>query len=356
MLTLAQLQNQNSGIPKIAGVCETSQQFIDFCNEAVRRLLDYGNWYGSVVKYQGCIYGGCVTWPRYVGTVLATNLCRRNIPVVGGWYEFMPLNGGDIQPGRGGDFLFGFGWGGGSENQAMVVENDGTTAVFNQPPCNQPLYARFYPRCQNDIGKNITIFGVDSNGQQITSRDASNDWIPGATLTLALPYVSTPFLVNKIDRVVKDATQCVVDGYWYDPVNNVLQDMAHYQPTETNPQYQHSIIKGFNRGCGCNPSPSGAPTLPPPRTLLAYVKLKFIEMVNPNDACVINCLSAIKLMVQAVKAEEAGDLGAATNFQAMAIKELNRELRNKIPLDQVPVTVESFGTATPRRHAIGRMM
>jgi hypothetical protein len=353
MLTFSQLESTSSGIPQIAGCCPGTPAYADLCNESVRRILQYGNWWGSVVKYQGCIYGGCVVWPRQVDTVLATNLCRRNRPVVGGWYEFMQLNGGDISPNRSGGWLFGWGWGGGCHSVAPVTENDGTTPVFAQPPCGNDMYARFYPRCQNDIGKNVTIYGVDSNGQQITSLDANNNWIPGVVLTLALPFVSTSFLVRKIERVVKDITQCVVDGYFYDAVNNVLNDMAHYQPNETNPEYQHTLISNFGHCCS---STGTSPASPTPKTILAYVKLKHVDMVNPNDPCVVNSMSAIKLMVQSVKEEQDFKSEGSANLRALSLKELNLELRNKLPLDQVPVEVQSFGTATPRRHMIGRIL
>jgi len=213
------------------------------------------------------------------------------------------------------------------------------------------MYARFYPRCNNDIGKTITIYGIDSNGQAITSTDANNNWIPGVQLVLASPFVSTSFLVRKIERVIKDITQCVVDGYFYDPVNNVLNDMAHYQPTETNPEYQHTLISNFGQCCNSNST-----TAPTPKTILAYVKLKHVDMVNPNDPCVVNSMSAIKLMVQSVKEEQAFNAEASASLRALSLKELNLELRNKLPLDQVPVEVQSFGTAVPRRHAIGRIM
>lgn len=352
MLTYAQIQDPSSGIERIAGVCSTSDQFGDFVNEACRRLLDYGNWWGSVVKFQGCIYNGCVTWPRQVETVLATNICGLPRPVVGGWFEFLQLNGGDIGRSRGGnigwDWGWGNGWNGGWNGQARVVENDGTTPVFNQPPCGSAFYPRFYPRCQNDIGKTITVYGVDGNGQEFRTLDANNNWIRGQVLTLALPFVSASSALRKITQVVKDQTQCVVDGFWYDATNNAVWDMAHYQPTETNPNYEHSVISHFHV---CKNTDGTTK----PRTLLAFVKLRHIDMVLPNDITPLCSLGAIKLMVQSIKKEDQYNEESLA-LQASAIKELNRELRNKIPLEQVPVTVESFGTAVPARAMIGRIL
>jgi len=54
-----------------------------------------------------------------------------------------------------------------------------------------------------------------------------------------------------------------------------------------------------------------------------------------------------------IRAEDAGDNASAEVFQAKAVRELNRELRVHCPEDQIPISIEVFGTATPRACGIG---
>lgn len=351
MITFLDLKK--SRLTDIASVCATSDEFAAYCNEATERLMTRGNFWGTVQKIQVCVYGSCITWPRYVGTVLANNLCRVNRPVVGNWYEFMPLNGGDITPRNGGGFDF-WGWGqGGVGRDAVVTETDGFSPVFNPINCNTGNYIRVFVRCQTDLGKTITFFGVDSNGQTIMQRDANGIWSEGITVVAEAPFAQTPMTIRRVDRVVKDTTVCPMDCYQYDAANDVLLDLAHYDPQETSPSYAHTIVKNFGRNC-CKQNGVNDP--PHARQVTALVKLAFQRVVNDTDLVLIDNYAALKLMIMAIKKEDAGDSAGSAAFEAKAIHELNLQLRDKIPLDQVPVSINSFGTAVPARQRIGRIM
>ena len=349
LLTFKQVKE--SGITDIASACSESSQFAGYVNQATDRLMTRGNWIGTVQPIQLCVYGHCLTWPRYVGTPLAVNVCGRNIPVQGNWFSFLPLNNGMLSGRRGlGDFFWDgrrF-WG----NRAIVTENDGWSPVFRQ--IGKTLndagnYVRAYPRCQADIGKTITFFGIDGNGQPVQQR-INGVWSDGITLTLELPFASTPMPLRKVLRVVKDVTVCPINCYQYDANNNVLLDLAQYDPQETTPSYAHSVIRGNREHCR-DANGNELPT-----QITALVKLAFQRVVNDTDLVLIDNLAALKLMIMAIKKEDAGDAAGSTAFEGKAIHELNLQLRDKIPTDQIPVTVESFGTAVPARRGIGRIL
>jgi hypothetical protein len=129
--------------------------------------------------------------------------------------------------------------------------------------------------------------------------------------------------------------------------------MAHYEPGETDPMYRHSTIRG---GCGARSartcsSADGSQT----RKVEILAKLQFIPVVVDTDTVQIDNIAALKLMIQAIRLEEAGNDQEAAGKQILAIKELNRQLRNKLPLDQIPIDVACNGTALPRYHGIGQM-
>lgn len=123
-----------------------------------------------------------------------------------------------------------------------------------------------------------------------------------------------------------------------------MLDMAHYEPSETEPMYRHTRIQGLPTTCS-NTDCS--------RMIQFLAKLQFVPVVAESDPVQIDNLAALKLMIRAVRLEENGDDDGAVKCQALAIKELNRQLANKMPLDQIPVEVSSSGTALPANRRIG---
>lgn len=336
--TLTLARAKASSIINISGNCPNTQDFVNQLNESVQRLMDYGEWFATVAKVRVCIYRNCITWPRWVGTVLAINLCNNTRPIQGGWYEWMPISASDC--------LNSTRW-----TSNVTVVDDGLTPVFNEIPCGSANYIRAYPRLQADIGKTITIYGIDANGQEYMSKDAFGDWYQGEVLTLESPYIQSSKTFTEVTLVKKELTTGPVDLYQYDPSTGLMLDMAHYEPSETDPMYRHSTIRG-GVCCGSAYNICSNNGL---RKVDARVKLQHIPAVLDTDVIQIDNIPAIKLMIQAIRLEEAGDDDTANKKQAMAIKELNRQLRNKFPFDQIPIDVRSCGTALPRLHGIGML-
>jgi hypothetical protein len=123
-----------------------------------------------------------------------------------------------------------------------------------------------------------------------------------------------------------------------------MLDLARYESSETNPEYQTTRLTG--NWC------VSAQAIP--RTISALVKLQHIDAVNDNDLVIIDNLDAIALAMQSLKFSDAYSSQDSIAMQALAVKELNLELRRRLPLDQIPITLSAFGTAAPSRHSIGR--
>jgi hypothetical protein len=336
LLTYGQLKE--GPCSKIAGFCVTSPDFTGYVNQAVRQLMRRGNWWGTVQPMRGCVYDNCITWPRYVGTVLAVNRNGHYSELANRWFQFMDWSGIDLgsfglTPGHRHDF----------PNTTVF---DGTTPVFNPIPCGQSRYVLVYPSVQADLVKTITLFGVDSNGQDVRQK-INGMWSDGITLTLALPYVKSPMKFQKITRVLKDRTQGVVRLYQWDGVNlnpdltpNVF-DLAQYDPSETSPDYQHSKILGGVGPCGCV------------RQITALVKLAFIPVFNDNDLVLIENQDAISNMIQSIRYREKGDADRSLQWEKDAFRELNYELRDRVPDEQFVVTFRPFGRESLNRKTLG---
>lgn len=329
MITLLDCKN-NKTLATVANVSASSTTFTDYINEAVRELMSTGDWWNTVVKAMLNVYDGCVTWPRWVGSLRALTTRGGSARIYDRWYTFVPIDRSEWGWLRD--------WRSGVWHGEIHVENDGTTPVFNNVPCGASNYLQVYRRLAADNGKTITFFGLDANGQPYSETVTLDDGIPAA------PYIRTSKAFQRIDQVTKDVTSGIVDVYQYDPINNVLLDCAHYAGGETTPDYQHSRIRGGLAGC-CN----GARTV----TLLA--KQQFVPVVANTDIVQIDNLEAIGTMIQSLKCRVASDPDGAVKFKLLAIKNLNNQLRDHFPDDQIPVQVNPFGTAHPARHGIGRM-
>lgn len=337
LLTLGEAKASRR-LKSVAGACNTSQQFIDLVNDATRMLMNRGNWWGTVQNLTACVYNKCIAWPRHVGTVLAVNVCGNSTQIQNNWYQFMPLDAACVRS------YINCGCKGG-----IGVMADGTSPVFQQIRCGDEFYIRAYITRQADVGKTITIYGIDSNGQTVMSTHADGIYQEGVELSMTVAYVSTSQTFRQVTRVEKEETEGIVRLYQYDATNDVLLDMAYYEPTETSPSYQVSKIVG-TASCGCDTSCDGL------KRVSALVKLQYVPVVNDKDIIQVENVDAVAMMMQALKLSDQYDIKTKQAMELDAVRELNLELRNRLPIDQVPVNVMPFGTATLERHGIGRMM
>lgn len=325
LLTLGEARN--SALRNIAGACSNSPEFLSLLNEATRRLMRRGDWDGTVVRIQVCAYRGCIVFPRYVGKVRKVNVCGTPISMRNLWWDFLSFDpkGSNVQCSTTGCGV----------EQNMVYY--GKTPTFDSVWGDGRLI-RAYARCQADYGKQITIFGVDNNNQPLMHRDVNNVWQNGIIITLGSPFGSTSEFVRRIDRVLKDVTECPVDMFAYYAATDSLEPCAYYEPGETNPEYERYQLRipqccgvtGEVTDCGKNYS------------IQAVVKLRFVEAAVDTDLVLIENIDSLKDMMQSIKFKEAGDSKTAAEYEAAAIRELNLDLADQNNEDNMSVSHEVF--------------
>ena len=313
----------------MASYCPTSPEFIDLVNAAVRRAMRRGDFVGTTAIIYVCAYNGCVVWPRYVQVVRKLSTCHHTIPVRNQWYGFM-----DGVCNRNGNWTWN-GWNGNWISNNGSLAQQGRTSVFQDIQGDGRL-VRAYPRCPNDRGKTVTIFGIDNNGQLLQTQNLDGSFSNGAVLTMDYPYASTNQYVRSIDYVLKDTTECPVDLFAYNATTLLLEPLATYDPGETNPSFEKTRLSTELSSCstGCA------------RGVLALVKLKYFPAVFPNDILYISNLDALKMLIQSIKFGEGGDRTSAKQFEADAISELNRQLEDESPDDTFSSQNATFGPAT----------
>lgn len=329
MITL--LDVQNSTIRNIASVCVTSTQFNGLLNEVVSRLMVRGDWVGTTAVIRVCLSKGCVTWPRYVDRVRKINGCRSTIAVRSQWYEFLEY--------RGDRHLHEWqGWIGQERNMTQ----QGYAPTYNDiygPNCT----VRVVAEVQADVGASVTIFGVDNNNQPLQTQNPDGSWSRGITIKAGIPFGSSSnaYFVSRIDRVVKPVTQSNLLLYAYDTVQNVLWDLAVYEPSETNPSYLRYQLEGYQTGI---PSCGGGCL----ETVIALIKLKHLPITVPSDWVIIDNIAALKFGIMALKREEANDFQEAKAMWQNAYDELNRQLEDATPDYQFPAQNQVFAGAVFR--------
>lgn len=316
MLTFEDVKNDR-GIKTIAGVCPSSSDFADLVNSAVRRAMRRGDFVGTLQPIYLCMRAGCVVWPRYVGQVRKLGWCRVPITPVNMWGSFLPTAAN--APWRAGCHWM---------MPANAMVDQGHTSVF-QDVMGEGRLIRAYARCNQDYGKTVTIFGIDNDGQPLQHQNATTkDWEMGQILTLQQTYASTSSFVRRIDYILKDETQCPINLYAYNATTLLLEEIGQYDPGETRPSFSKSKITMPWVNCGgtCGTS----------RGISALVKLRFIPVKYDTDLVLIDNLEALKYLIQSCKFGEAGDRNNAKAFEADAIQELNRQLEDEFPDDQMP--------------------
>lgn len=344
MLTFGQAK-QSQELARVSGVCGSSDDFRSYLNQAVRMLMKRGNFWGTVQLLRFCVYNECLVFPRQVGTVLAVNSCRHAINLWNNWFQFARMGGwGDIAMAgfRGNGFI-------GDRLDChgdLNMINPGTTPVYFQIPCGQTRYVRWYPAVRADIGKTMTIFGIDSNGQVVRTKNAQGVWQEGETITATLPFVSTTIQYREIIRVTRDKTNAPTRLFYYNADQNVLNDCAVYDPPDVNPDFRFTRIPmaGLNRTVLCA---NGS------RQVSALVKLEFIPVENDNDLVLIGNLDAIALTIQGIRKSDGGDSGGGEADIARAVHDMNLELRDKFPQQQTPISIRPAGAVGARRAGIG---
>jgi hypothetical protein len=330
MLTLGAAKN--SRLKRISGVCTSSPEFLDLLNDAVDELMDAGNWWNTLRVLRGCIYNGCITWPRQVGAVLGFNRCGGSSPPKNAWYDFDSVLPEHVSLWNNtGSF---------SCASDLALVDRGTSPVFNQIPCLLPKFLRFHITQPTDVGKTITIFGKSGGIEVLTTR-SDGTIQPGLVVVLSIPYTQTTIAFDSVDRVIKDPTDGPIYGYQWDGVRQFA--LATYAPSETLPDYRTSRIQTSGCGTNCDNWPT---------QISAFVKIQFIPVVHDDDEVQIDSLEALALAIQSIKLGDAFDSIGAETMMRRAIHTLNLQLRNRLPIDTIPVRFAPFGNATLNRRRI----
>lgn len=221
---------------QVLGMPASDPRWLSYLNETLERFVNNALWDRCVQRYRICTSSACVTWPRQFMGLEVIEVCNQPMAVRNQWFEFLE-NGPGLASLKGCSPFATFDRGRG---YAMFDDLNVTSKI------------RLYPRFTSDIGKRVTIRGVDQNGQQVITGGGTTI---GEVMTLKAPFVdsTTTWMRQVIREVIKEKTAGHVLAYSYDaslPVppsspgalDTPLTALADWEPTETLPDYRRSFI------------------------------------------------------------------------------------------------------------------
>ncbi len=296
-------------------------------------LMYRGDWVGTELPILVTVKRGIVTFPRIVGAVRYINVTRRYVPIWNDLWTFLPHSwsqGNCCGP-----------WLDWIDPHAPSMTAYGTSATFDQPPTNTCVLQ--ISGIPDDTGVVIRFFGLDPQGNPLTTDNGDGTFSDGISLTLNQPFTVGTQLVKVVARVIKPVTQGQIVLSSIDTVTAVVTPLAVYDAGDTNPSFAQYNL---HAAC-CNPTVTWS--------AVALVKLKFTPVVADSDVVMIENLNALALFIKGMRAIEANDIQGGLALQAVAVKELNLQQTDLTPDNQIPIRINPFGTAEPGRRAIGRM-
>lgn len=324
---------------QVAAVCTSSPAFLSLLNQIQRRLLKRGDWEDTDWLARLCIHDGCITWPRWVAGLRAISFSggwqteiRNKWYSVEGPYSYTTGPNTFTDTGLGGSGL-GVGW----YPFFPSFDQQNSAPTYRDITAPEGRLIRYYVAKRNDVGKTLRIYGKAFGGEPLQEKDANGNWVEGITLTATAPFVSTSIMVTQITAITREATEGIGRLYAYDPVADVLVDLAMYEPSETNPRYRRTRVTGAGCMPGCRDANNVKTT-----SLQVLAKIAHQNLVSENDLLLIDDFDALKIGFQAIRLEESNDDTLSEVKLTKAIRELNFGIRNASPAQQTTVTVRSM--------------
>lgn len=336
---------RQSRIPAAIGSCASGNDLlISTVNEAQERLILAGGetgWWGSWSKivFNVDSEDPYITLPRSVARLINLDVCRRPVRIQNEFYEFLEAGVG-LQPADSCGICNG-----------LETYDRGMFPTFSDiVPPNKRL--RFYITDAADGGKRALVQGTDQNDTTIYSLDGSQN-VSGIYVDFTQPFVDTPFDINTLTGLQKDATLGEVQVYEVDTVTGDTRLLLTMEPSEQVAGYRRYFLNALPTNC-CDITGTDNTTV----QVSAMAKLAFIPVQVDTDYLLIQNLAALKEECQAVRYGEMDEpfaVSQAAIRHRKAINLLNGELVHWLGKERPAINFAPFGTAKLSYQRIGQL-
>lgn len=305
------------------GICRDDPRVVTRVNESISRLITQGDWVNSVVNVKYFTYGDYIALPYDVEKVLGATIDCSPVSIFSPIYEFVE-NG----PGNCRNLVY----------SNLVDMGDGFPTFFDPPQgtCTVPAETLLmaFSKSADDVDTTLTVHGYDYRRTKIYEDIIVNHWVggvEGAITNISAVNKGTLHFLD-IDHIVKSITDNYVSLYAWDPVTNNMYALSKFHMDETAPSYRRYRISAAYR-------PSTVPVTTDTECCgqMVYIRAKkrYLPVLRETDVLLIQNLSALKLMCQAITKENNYEVVVAASLEKKAIETLDKQLSNNRTADNL---------------------
>ena len=296
MLTLQKTKDRLPSSVKFLQATDADATLTNYINRVCERFHNRGKWSGTTELATINIYGSeasdyFITLPRHLKTCIRGGRPGyHTAQTQGKWYQFLGGGAGLLDTtarhyGPLQDLGFGF----------MTYDNLPAAGAQLIVSTSETEASATY----------LYIRGRDENGDKIYST-VSGSVIEGIRIDLSSAPATTTQTFGSVYQVTKAVTKGTVS------VSYGSTEIAKYEPGETDPDYRRYLSGGY--------------TADEWEVIRGYFKRQHVWATAANDPIYPDNLEAIKLGIQALQAEEEGNVEQAQYYEGMAIDMLNSQL------------------------------
>ena len=327
----------------------------DKINDALERLTDAEDFEAMRKMIRISVCNRAFALPYNVEKVLWVDIDGTPARTFGLPYQFLSSGPGDLDTRCGGSCY-----------KDLVDKGDDWPVQFDVPkqyeytdPVNGEV-STIYPNglplvafCTEsaDVGTTIRVRGFSHDAVEIGAginpgEDITAQLWPGGTEgTIVRAPGTTGFTVSTnefqdVSRIIKPQTQGYITLYAVDTDTNHFFYLAKYHPNQTIPQFRRYNITNHTLNVQSN--------------VLALVKLRHVPLVHEDDILPIDSMQALKLMIMALREEDAQNVQGAMVFEEKAKLVMGKREAARTRTDGTPTILNvdyrtSLGRAFRRR-------
>jgi hypothetical protein len=297
-------------------------------NMAVERLMNKPkNWTYTTQNLIMCAPNGQLTLPREVAKVIKCRVNGRFQDVQSRWYEYLSNGPGLLEDHR--------------NSWLGPLIDRGFACTQYDIPTGVPMYLGVLSdRVEDDLSR-MLIRGHDETGREVYGKNVFGEYVPIRGGTQDTMWI-TENLFTDITFIQKPATK----GYVYIsailPTEGIRYHLGSIHPDETEPRYRRYFIRETR--C-CSPvSTTGTFVSPTPHRIDALCRLQYVPALHDSDVLMIQNTGALKMMLKALRLEDAEKLKEAQEYEATAERLLNEQTSMmENDEDMIDIMKEGFG-------------
>lgn len=321
MIIVGDIENS---IKSVLGTC-SDEQFFDRINEAQEELANLANWDPLTVYLDICTSECEITLPDDIEVPLAINVGGRPADFRNKWFEFHSN-------------------GPGSECCAGACNRSwqdlGDFPTFRNPI--QPSTISTTPEVA-ETETTIRVYGYDENDRWIMEADSNGVMQDGFDVPIIFGFgsgLATTQLVKRITRISKPVTNGFLQINAIDPGSSTGGTLLGIiRPNITNPSFRRIKVSG-----------SGTELLHgTAHACSTWVRMrarkKTFKVTSMTDAIPLNSVTALKMMVMAIKKYEADLLDEYAKYFTAAREALMREQKSRSGPNQIKIQFQGSSYA-----------